>query len=85
MRYQGLNMNKQNEILKVIYGKDSMTKKEIVKAVPFSYWNNTEKYIGEILTRMVRSGKLERIGRGIYKVGPGKKEKINPDQIVIKM
>lgn len=47
------------------------TKQEAVKQFP--YYHNTEKHLGDRLSRMVDAGLLERTAPGKYKIGKGKK------------
>lgn len=49
-----------------------VTKKALVER--FRYYNNGEKYVGEILSRMVKQGLLIRDSPGVFKIGPGKKD-----------
>lgn len=49
------------------------TKQEAAKEFPYYY--NTEKHIGDRLSRMVNAGLLERIAPGKFKIGKGKKSK----------
>lgn len=46
-----------------------ITKQEVCKHI--RYYNNTQKYVGEILSRMVKNGQLIRIKNGLYKIGSG--------------
>lgn len=62
----------QKEIIQFAHRQGGyFTKKEAVKQFP--YYHNTEKHIGDRLSRMVDAGLLERIAPGKYKIGKGKK------------
>jgi hypothetical protein len=60
-------MNKQTEILRLLKGKKEASFQFIVDNAPFGYYRNAKHYIGQILTTMVRNGKIERVRRGFYK------------------
>lgn len=47
------------------------TKREAVRKFP--YYHNTEKHLGDRLSRMVDAGLLERTAPGKYKIGKWKK------------
>lgn len=78
----------QREILKLFnndFDKELKTR-EIVESVGGRYWRNTgAKYVGERLSRMVKAGILQRVKKGVFKLGNGKKqtikENINSNQI----
>ena len=46
-----------------------LSKAEIVKHSGLQYYHNAEKYVGEILGRMVANGLLERVKPGVYRIG----------------
>lgn len=46
--------------------KRPMKKSEIVELVFISYYHGKDKYIGEILSRMVKNGLLVRVSNGMY-------------------
>lgn len=73
-------MDKQKEILQVFNGdKLKVLSKAVIKEFGnISYYNNTDKYLGETLSRMVKNGSLERVSRGKYKLGSGTKMIIQP-------
>lgn len=53
----------------------TITKKEIVEMYEHLYFCNGDKHLGDILSRMVKSGLLIREKPGVFKVGKGKKKK----------
>ena len=60
---------------------------EIMEEANISCFHNSHKYVGEILSRMVRRGMIKRVKRGVYKFKsytPAKKVNVNPDQEEIK-
>ena len=59
------------------------TKSEAVARFGVEYYHNGAFHVGERLSRMVKSGHLVRVQRGVYKVGKGTKSnpaKIDADQ-----
>jgi hypothetical protein len=44
-----------------------LSKSEIVEYSGLRYYCNTEKYVGEILGRMVKGGLLERVKPGVFR------------------
>lgn len=61
-------MDRQKQIIDVflISNKDVLSKSEIIKTGGISYYYNTEKHVGNTLSRMVRNGVLERVKKGHY-------------------
>lgn len=55
-----------------------LSKSEIKKLSGISYYNNTDKYLGDCLSRMVKNGMLKRISKGKYKLGSGNKRITQP-------
>lgn len=51
---------------------NQITKKQACELIPF--YHNTQKHVGDILTRMVRSNMLKRIKNGLYELSSGQKE-----------
>ena len=60
--------DRQNAILSEFAGRESFKKSEAVDLLKGGYYYNAAKYVGEILSRMVKSGWLTRVSRGVYKV-----------------
>jgi predicted transcriptional regulator of viral defense system len=75
-------MNKQLEIQRYLLKVEQATKAEILENVPFGYYHNGMKHLGDILTRMVQNGLLERVKKGVYRNlrNTKIKETINPSQ-----
>jgi hypothetical protein len=73
-------MERQKQILEVFKGdtKLILRKSEIKVRGNIDYFNNTDKYLGETLTRMVKNGSLIRISIGNYKLGSGDKMIVQP-------
>lgn len=46
-----------------------ITKQDVCKVIRF--YNNTEHYVGEILSRMVKMGYIRRIKNGVFTIGSG--------------
>lgn len=61
---------KQKAILLYI-GDTEKTKSQIVHKFNSWYYFNSSKHIGEILSRMVNTGLLIRIKKGVFKRGKG--------------
>lgn len=60
-------------ILEYVFQNGEITKKKAVELTGHFYFCNEEKHVGDILSRMVNSGKLERIKNGLFKLGKGSK------------
>lgn len=75
-------MTKRDQIILFVRSRGiPVSKSEIVEKFD-DYYANGDLYIGQILSRAVDSGLLQRPKRGYYIIGEGKKEKksYNPDQ-----
>lgn len=66
-----MTSHKQEEILRLFYPEMEVTKQTIVKNCGLRYYHNAEKYIGEILGRMVTQGLIDRVRPGVFML-PGK-------------
>ena len=60
-------MTKQNEISRFLKTVPFANIEKIYKNVSFSYHCNEHKYLGEILSRMVKNGQIERIKKGTFR------------------
>lgn len=59
-----------------------VTKKQVCEVIRYYY--NTEKHVGDILSRMVKKNILKRIKPGVFEISTGnKQEEPNPNQISI--
>lgn len=63
-------MTKQQEILKYLATVEQANKRAIYENVSFSYYHNWQKYIGEILARMIVTKTIERVRIGVYRIKP---------------
>lgn len=64
--------SKQQAILDNVRQNGSITSKRANEMLAGYYYRNGEKYVGEILSRMVKSGKLVRIKPGLFELGSGR-------------
>ena len=69
-------------------GRQEITKQEATAILGRFYYCNEEKHVGELLSRMIKSGILERVKRGTYKlkkypsgITPGDKYQVSKNQI----
>ena len=66
----------QSQIMKAAQERGgTITKKEILEMYGGHYFCNGAKHVGDILSRMVKSGLLIRERPGVFKIGNGKKSK----------
>lgn len=62
-----MNQN-QREILNYLKGVESATIDEIYANTSTKYYHNYAKYVGERMTKLVRSGHVVRIKQGVFKI-----------------
>jgi len=76
-------MERQKEVLACFKGNKELClkKQEIIKMAQMYYFHNTDKHVGDVLSRMVNSGLLIRVSKGVFKLGNGNKKK---EQIIDK-
>jgi hypothetical protein len=65
--------SKQKAIIDYVLQNGSITSKVAYEMLGDFYYHNHEKYIGEILGRLVASGKLVRVKPGYFELGCGVK------------
>ena len=58
----------QKQVLRYLATVEHATLEEIYEAVEFSYYTKWRKYLGFVLQRSVKSGLIERVKRGVYKI-----------------
>lgn len=77
---------KQRVIIDAIQQNGQITKKEAVRVTlgaGLGNYANTSKYVGETLSRMVKTRMIKRVSRGVYEIGSmvqAGKENNNPNQ-----
>ena len=64
-------MNRQQEITNAFKNnyETILKKSEIIESECISYVNNTGKWVGETLSRMIKNGSLTRVKTGYYRLG----------------
>lgn len=65
--------SKQQAILDYVRTNGNITTAVANQMLKAFYYHNHEKYISEILGRMVKNGSLNRVKNGLYELGSGKK------------
>lgn len=78
-------MDRRKDVLKFFNGDKTkeFTKAEIIKGAGLYYYHNGEKHAGDVLSRLVKSGLLIRVRKGVFKLGSlekKKKEVVNHNQ-----
>lgn len=73
-------MERQKQILKAFENDKFLvlSKQEIKTKARIGYYHNTDKHLGDTLSRMVKNGSLIRLSKGKYKLGSGNKLIIQP-------
>lgn len=59
--------NRQLEIQKFLLSVDQADKATIYKNVSFGYYHNWEKHLGQLLSKMVKNGLVERVKPGVFR------------------
>ena len=60
--------NRQRIILSMFENNDEIKSlDELYKKAPFRYFHNGRKHFGEIVSRLVKKGALERVKKGFFK------------------
>lgn len=75
---------KQQLVISILNEQGQATKKEIVDACireGLGNYINTGKYVGETLSRMVRSNLIKRVKKGVYELAPSNKMNTDPNQL----
>ena len=74
-------MSKQLEVQRYLQKVPLATIDEIYANVSFSYYCNYKKHLGALLSRLVKSGKIERVKNGVFKYVTSSKYigKVNQD------
>lgn len=59
---------KQTIIIQMLRDKPEVTRAEFNQRLKRFYYHNGEKYVGEILSRLVASNIIERVRIGVYRL-----------------
>ena len=78
--------DKQKQILSFASNNDgNISKSQAVELIGSCYYCNEKKHVGDVLSRMVKSGLLTRIKNGNFKISETKKQTtngiVNPNQL----
>lgn len=75
---------KREKVIAYLLTVDKATKQEILDNTGITYYYNTEKHLGEILSRLVNNGTLNRVKKGVYEINrnPNPPE-VGKDQSII--
>ena len=70
-------MDRQKSVIECFEGNFELilTKREIMDKAGLHYYHNSSKHAGEVLSRMVNNGILNRTAKGKFKLNPKKIEK----------
>lgn len=66
--------DKQKQVFEYVRKNGKITNDQADKLIGGTYYYNSRKYVGEILSRMVKSRLLKRVKKGTYVIG----ERTNP-------
>ena len=77
---------KQKQILDfALKNNNLITKKQAIELIGYYYLHNSQKYVGEVLSRMVKSKLLNRIKNGSFEINSDRKQTVkviyNPNQL----
>lgn len=61
-------MNKQTQIIRYLSTVSQATSDEIYNNVPYAYYHNASKHFSEVMGRLVKSGIVERIKLGVFRL-----------------
>lgn len=61
-------MDKKLEVIKYLKTVEQASLQDIYDHMPFSYYCNGNKHMGDILSRMVKGGRLVRVKKGVFKL-----------------
>ena len=77
---------KQKQILEfALKNENRITKNQAIDLIGHYYFLNSQKYVGEVLSRMVKSKMLKRIKNGLFEISNERKQTAkeisNPNQL----
>lgn len=59
----------QKKIFEEARKNGQITKRQAVELIGKRYYANADKHVGDVLSRMVKSGLLKRIKNGVFELG----------------
>lgn len=76
-------MNHQSTVLHFLSTVESATLREVYDNCNLSYYRNWAKHTGDVMSRLVKKGRVRRVKRGVFALGrdPQCNEETNPNQL----
>lgn len=68
-------MKNHNAILNHLRQNETATLAELYQISPFGYYCNWQKHFGQVMSRLVKQGLVERVKPGVFKLGSKPKPK----------
>jgi len=74
-------------VMQYLFGKGDVSKSKMMEEMGIDNWYycNSEKHFGDILSRMVNSGFITRVKKGVYKLNETQTSRsyVSPNQITL--
>ena len=75
-----MKTTKQSQVIAYLRTVESAKKADIYRNVKFGYYCNWQHHLGELLSRMVNRGLIERVSKGVYKLSDKPNGRYNVEQ-----
>ena len=71
--------DKQKVLFEWCQSNTQINKRKAVELIGHNYYCNADKHVGDVLSRMVKSGLLKRIKPGAFALGDRTKKEVVPE------
>lgn len=78
------SLSRRESIIVYLNSVEEASLSEIIEDCGLFYYRNTRKYVGDIITRLIARGIVERVKRGVYRIAVKDKIIAGKDQEIIK-